>query len=159
MVFCGLYAIIRNMEQTSETASVGTPDGVLMAVSDSAAKRIAAEREKQGSPNLMLRVTVLGGGCSGFKYQLDFDDKTAADDVTFRGVVVTDESSLPFLQNALGQLRTDLDGFRLQNRKPERRFILWLRQVVFDKECNKTNLRISPTAPSISRCQKLARYD
>jgi iron-sulfur cluster insertion protein len=88
-----------------------------MAVSDSAVKRIATMREKQGSPNLMLRVTVLGGGCSGFKYQLDFDDKTAADDVTFRGVVVTDESSLPFLQNALVDYEQNLMGsaFKIKN--------------------------------------------
>lgn len=88
-----------------------------MAVSDSAAKRIAAMREKQGNPSLMLRVTVLGGGCSGFKYQLDFDDKTAADDVIFRGVVVTDESSLPFLQNALVNYEQSLMGsaFKITN--------------------------------------------
>lgn len=105
------------MEQTSETVDVGTPDCVGVAVSDSAAKRIAAMREKQGNPDLMLRVTVLGGGCSGFKYQLDFDDKPATDDVIFRGVVVTDESSLPFLQNALVNYEQTLMGsaFKITN--------------------------------------------
>ncbi len=88
-----------------------------MTISDSTASRIASMREKQGNPNLMLRVTVLGGGCSGFKYQLDFDDKKTADDVTFRGVVVTDESSLPFLQDALIDYETSLMGsaFKIKN--------------------------------------------
>jgi iron-sulfur cluster insertion protein len=88
-----------------------------MTISDSAATRIATMREKQDKPGLMLRVTVLGGGCSGFKYQLDFDDKTAADDVTFRGVVVTDESSLPFLQNAIVDYEQSLMGsaFKIKN--------------------------------------------
>ena len=72
-----------------------------MTISDSAAARITAMRQKQGNPGLKLRVTVLGGGCSGFQYALDFDDKTEAGDVVFRDVVVTDESSLPFLQDAL----------------------------------------------------------
>jgi iron-sulfur cluster insertion protein len=86
-------------------------------ISDSAAARVAIMREKQGNPNLMLRVAVLGGGCSGFKYQLDFDDKTGGEDITFRDVVVTDESSLPFLQNALIDYETSLMGsaFKIKN--------------------------------------------
>lgn len=86
-------------------------------ISDSAVARVTAMREKQGNANLMLRVTVLGGGCSGFKYALDFDDKTAGDDVTFRGVVVTDESSLPFLENALVDYEQSLMGsaFKIKN--------------------------------------------
>jgi iron-sulfur cluster insertion protein len=88
-----------------------------MTIEDSAVARVTAMREKQGNPKLMLRVTVLGGGCSGFKYELDFDDKTAADDITFRGVVVTDESSLSFLQNAQIYYEQSLMGaaFKIKN--------------------------------------------
>lgn len=91
-----------------------------MTMSDSAAHRIAAMREKQGNPKLMLRVTVLGGGCSGFKYALDFDDKMNADDVTIEkngAIVVTDESSLPLLQNALIDYEQSLMGaaFKIKN--------------------------------------------
>src|SRR5690242_18487838 len=98
------------MDIENISASDSVSSGADILVSDSAATRVAAMREKQGNPKLMLRVTVLGGGCSGFKYQLDFDDKTAADDITFRGVVVTDESSLPFLQNALIDYEQTLMG-------------------------------------------------
>lgn len=86
-------------------------------ISDNAVKYVGIMREKQSNPNLMLRVTVLGGGCSGFKYQLDFDDKKEADDVTFRGSVVTDEASLPFLENALIDYEQTLMGssFKIKN--------------------------------------------
>jgi iron-sulfur cluster insertion protein len=91
-----------------------------MTISDSAAKRIAFMREKQANPKLMLRVAVLGGGCSGFQYQLDFDDQINADDVTIEkngSKVVTDESSLPFLQNALIDYEQTLMGsaFKIKN--------------------------------------------
>lgn len=92
-----------------------------MTMSDSAAKRIAATGAKQGNPKLMLRVTVLGGGCSGFKYELDFDDQMNADDVTIEkngAVVVTDEMSLPFLQNALIDYEQSLLGSAFKVRNP-----------------------------------------
>src|SRR5690242_19805524 len=72
-----------------------------MTISNTASKRILAMREKQSNPALMLRVSVLGGGCSGFQYTLDFDDKKNADDIVFAGVVVTDEQSMPFLKDAI----------------------------------------------------------
>jgi iron-sulfur cluster insertion protein len=86
-------------------------------VSQGAAARVAAMRQQQGKPELMLRVTVLGGGCSGFKYQLDFDDKVAGDDIVFNGAVVTDEGSIPFLQNALIDYEQTLMGssFKIKN--------------------------------------------
>ena len=102
-----------NTEQTTAADNAATQ----LLISDSAAARVAAIREKQGNPNLMLRVTVLGGGCSGFKYTLEFDDKTTADDITFRGSVVTDETSLQFLQNALIDYEQTLMGsaFKIKN--------------------------------------------
>lgn len=88
-----------------------------MTISDSAAKRIVTMREKQGNPKLMLRVTVLGGGCSGFQYELNFDDQAHADDIPFNGVVVTDPSSLSFLQDAVVDYEQSLMGsaFKIKN--------------------------------------------
>ena len=102
-----------NTEQSTATSA----DATQLLVSDSATARVAAMREKQGNPNLMLRVTVLGGGCSGFKYTLEFDDQKHSDDLTFRGAVVTDESSLSFLQNALIDYEQSLMGsaFKIKN--------------------------------------------
>jgi iron-sulfur cluster insertion protein len=93
-----------------------TPD-TNMKISDSAVAQVAAMREKQGNPKLMLRVAVLGGGCSGFKYTLDFDDKIEPEDAIFRDSVVTDECSLPFLQDALIDYERSLMGsaFKIKN--------------------------------------------
>lgn len=71
-----------------------------MSMTESAAARLQLLREKEGNPKLMLRVTVLGGGCSGFQYELDLDDKLNPDDVTFErngAVLVTDTTSMQFL--------------------------------------------------------------
>ena len=43
-------------------------------VSANAAKRIAALKAAEGNDALMMRVTVSGGGCSGFQYGLMIDE-------------------------------------------------------------------------------------
>ncbi len=66
----------------------------------SAAKRVAAMIVQDGGSGLMLRVSVSGGGCSGFQYGFSFDDAVNADDRTFQrhGVtVVVDDVSLELL--------------------------------------------------------------
>jgi len=75
----------------------------ILTCTDSAAKRIAILRDKEGNPNLMLRVSVLGGGCSGFQYQMEFDDNVNADDFTFEkngAKLVTDATSMQFLHGS-----------------------------------------------------------
>ena len=50
-----------------------------------------------------FRVRVDGGGCSGFQYKFDFDDRKHIDDneITAHGVtILVDDMSLEFLQNA-----------------------------------------------------------
>jgi iron-sulfur cluster insertion protein len=77
-----------------------TPNLIL---TDSAASRILVLREKEAKPDLMLRVTVLGGGCSGFQYELGFEDTVQADDFTFEkngATIVTDATSMQFLQDS-----------------------------------------------------------
>ncbi len=88
-----------------------------MTISESAAKRIVAMREKHGNPQLMLRVTVLGGGCSGFQYELAFDDRANPDDVAVGDVAVTDAQSLPYLQNAVVDYEQSLmsSAFKIRN--------------------------------------------
>ena len=92
-----------------------------MTISDSAARYIATMREKQGNPRLMLRVTVLGGGCSGFEYKFDFDDQIHADDVTVEkngAMAFTDETSLPFLQNAIIDYERNMMGSAIKIKNP-----------------------------------------
>ncbi len=82
-------------------------------VSASAAKRIAALSAAEGKPELMMRVAVSGGGCSGFKYEFNLDAAVHAGDRVFEkdGVkVVVDETSLEFRGNAELDFKEDLMG-------------------------------------------------
>ena len=92
------------------------PDTVTIphfSVSASAAKRIAALKRAEGNDALAMRVTVSGGGCSGFKYEFGLDGAVNADDRVFErdGIkVVVDTTSLEFLGNAELDFKEDLMG-------------------------------------------------
>lgn len=72
-------------------------------ISDSAAKRIAhlLDTEPEGSK---LRVSILGGGCSGFQYHFDFDAESLSDDDKLfekdGAKVVIDDTSLEMLNDS-----------------------------------------------------------
>ena len=83
------------------------------AVSDSAARRIKELVIQEGDRGQMFRVTVSGGGCSGFQYGFDFDDSAHDDDQIFEndGVnVLVDEASLPFLAGSVLDFKEELIG-------------------------------------------------
>ena len=88
-------------------------------VTERAARRIAEilQDEPAGS---MLRVSVEGGGCSGFQYKFDVDHARAADDLVIerdRAVVLVDPASVPFLAGSEVDFVDDLIGasFRVHN--------------------------------------------
>ena len=43
---------------------------------------------KEDNLKKFFRISVKGGGCSGFKYNFSFDSKTNDEDVVFEGVYV-----------------------------------------------------------------------
>ena len=58
---------------------------------------------EENNPNLMLRVFVQGGGCSGFQYGFAFEEDRTEDDIDFDidGIkVVVDVMSMQYLQDA-----------------------------------------------------------
>ena len=65
----------------------------------------------------MLRVTVDGGGCSGFQYKLELTEDTNDKDITFGDSVLTDDISLPFLKGATISFEENLIGseFKIDN--------------------------------------------
>ena len=72
-------------------------------LTDVAAVKIAALLAQEGRDDLMLRVAVQPGGCSGLRYQLYFDDRNQDGDVIheFGGVkVIIDKMSDPYLMGA-----------------------------------------------------------
>lgn len=88
-------------------------------VTERAAKRIRTilASEPKGSK---LRVSVSGGGCSGFQYGFAFDNAPTADDIRIErdgAVVLIDPTSLPFLEGSTLDFVDDLMGqsFRVEN--------------------------------------------
>jgi iron-sulfur cluster assembly accessory protein len=88
-------------------------------VTERAARRIGEilSREPQGT---MLRVSVEGGGCSGFQYRFDMEHTQAEDDVLIRrdgATVLIDTMSLQYLAGSEIDFVDDLIGasFRINN--------------------------------------------
>lgn len=101
-----------------DTAPATDTDSIL--ISDNAAKRIAALVEMEEKPGMRLRVSVSGGGCSGFQYGFSLDDGKNDDDFLFEknGIeVVIDETSLDFLKGSELDFVEDLIGsyFAMKN--------------------------------------------
>jgi len=73
-------------------------------------KELVAE---EGNPNLMLRVFVQGGGCSGMSYGFTFEEIQNEDDFDFAYEdvrVVVDSMSMQYLQGASIDYKEDLMG-------------------------------------------------
>lgn len=86
----------------------------------SAARRIQAIGAAEGRPQLMLRVSVEGGGCSGFQYLFDLVDAVEPDDHRIErdgAAALVDEVSLPLLAGSEIDFVDELVGaqFRVQN--------------------------------------------
>ena len=82
-------------------------------VSARAFARLAEIAEDTGEVKA-LRVAVDGGGCSGFQYDIRFDEP-ARDDLILEGngqKVLIDPVSLPFLENAVIDYTEELIGAR-----------------------------------------------
>ncbi|HEY6437761.1 MAG TPA: iron-sulfur cluster assembly accessory protein [Ignavibacteriaceae bacterium] len=85
-------------------------------VSDKAKEKIQKLMEEQGfasDPSYFLRVGVVGGGCSGLSYKMDFDNQHKPTDQVFEhnGVkVVTDLKSFLYLVNTTLEFSEGLNG-------------------------------------------------
>ena len=73
-------------------------DERLLKVTPSAAKKVGGLLAKQGRPQGVLRVAVIGGGCSGLQYKMDLQDGPANRDILVESsgirVVVDPKSAL-----------------------------------------------------------------
>ena len=88
-------------------------------VSERAARRIG-EILKEEPPGSMLRVSVEGGGCSGFQYKFDVERDVADDDLIIDrngAVVLIDPVSLKYMDGAEIDFVDDLIGasFKVAN--------------------------------------------
>jgi iron-sulfur cluster assembly accessory protein len=104
------------MAEMVETAEM---DGIT--VTERAARRIGEilRHEPRGT---MLRLSVEGGGCSGFQYKFDTDSAQEADDIVVRredALLLIDPVSLGYLAGSEIDFVDDLIGaaFRVNNPK------------------------------------------
>ena len=88
-------------------------------VTDTAARRIA-EILADEAPGSVLRVSVEGGGCSGFQYRFDVTREQTPDDLVIEkdgATVLVDRVSLDYLAGSRLDFVDDLIGasFRVEN--------------------------------------------
>jgi iron-sulfur cluster assembly accessory protein len=91
-----------------------------VSISDRAARRIAKilSAEPGGTA---LRISVSGGGCSGFQYGFDLDATRAPDDLVIErdgAVVLIDSVSLPYMGGSIVDFVDDLIGQSFQIKNP-----------------------------------------
>jgi iron-sulfur cluster assembly accessory protein len=105
--------------------TVDAPPAITVIVTEKAAsevKRIIADQQAAGAADaLYLRISVRGGGCSGFQNKLDldttFNEKTDVRSEQHGVTLVVDKKSLLYLQGATVDFHEDLNarGFRITN--------------------------------------------
>jgi iron-sulfur cluster assembly accessory protein len=90
-------------------------------VSERAARKIG-EILGHEPPGTMLRVSVEGGGCSGFQYKFDMDREQAAGDTVIRregATVLIDQLSLGYLAGSEIDFVDDLIGASFKVNNPQ----------------------------------------
>jgi iron-sulfur cluster assembly protein len=95
-------------------------DERLVKLTPSAAQKVATLLTKQGRANGVLRVAVVGGGCSGLQYKMDLQDGPASRDILVESggvrVVVDPKSALYVTGSELDYLEALQDGgFKVKN--------------------------------------------
>jgi iron-sulfur cluster insertion protein len=89
-------------------------------VSESAARRIAFLAAKEAKP-VMMRVAVLGAGCSGFQYNFSFEDRRNEDDLVIErsgASVLVDATSLELLKGSELDYVEEMVGSSFQVKNP-----------------------------------------
>ena len=62
-----------------------------------------------GEEKKFFRITVQGGGCSGFKYNFGFDEKTNKDDIIFNNAII-DKTSLDIISGSVVDFKKEMIG-------------------------------------------------
>ena len=105
---------------TTATPTFRTGDERLIKVTASAARKVSSLLTKQGRAQGVLRVAVVGGGCSGLQYKMDLQDAPAARDILVESsgikVVVDPKSALYVTGSELDFVDALQDGgFKVKN--------------------------------------------
>ncbi len=63
----------------------------------------------ENKPKKYFRISVKGGGCSGFKYNFNFDDKIEVNDIIFDKTVI-DKDSLEIIDGSVIDFKKEMIG-------------------------------------------------
>lgn len=99
--------------------SIGMP--APLTFSDNAASKVKSLIEEEGNNDLMLRVFVTGGGCSGLQYGFTFDEVSNEDDTIMEksGVkLLIDPMSYQYLVGAEIDYSEGLEGAQFVIKNP-----------------------------------------
>ena len=111
--------IARTPQSLSAQPNFRVGDERLVKLTPSAAQKVSALLTKQGRPHGVLRVAVVGGGCSGLQYKMDLQDNPAHRDILVESggvrVVVDPKSALYVTGSELDYLDTLDGGFKVKN--------------------------------------------
>ena len=84
---------------------------------EEANKQISRIVTDQG-PNTYFRISVQGGGCSGFKYNFSFDDKVDKDDILFNKAII-DKQSLDIIAGSVVDFKKEMIGESFSIKNPQ----------------------------------------
>ena len=94
-------------------------DERLVKLTSNAALKVSTLLTKQGRPHGVLRVAVVGGGCSGLQYKMDLQDGPASRDILVESagvrVVVDPKSALYVTGSELDYVNALDGGFKVKN--------------------------------------------
>ena len=112
--------IATSIPKTSSAPGHRVGDERLIKVTASAAKKVNGLLTRQGRAQGVLRVSVVGGGCSGLQYKMDLQDGPASRDILVETggikVVVDPKSALYVTGSELDYVEALQDGgFKVKN--------------------------------------------
>jgi iron-sulfur cluster assembly accessory protein len=105
---------------TTNTPAYRQGDERLIKLTADAAKKVTSLLTRQGRPNGVLRVAIVGGGCSGLQYKMDLQDAPASRDILVESsgvrVVVDPKSALYVTGSELDYVDALQEGgFKVKN--------------------------------------------
>jgi len=109
------------METQTLSPVVEMPVPSPIVFTDAAANKVKEIIADEGNTALKLRVSVTGGGCSGFQYGFSFDENSAEDDTVMEkcGVsLLIDPMSFQYLMGAVIDYQESLEGARFVINNP-----------------------------------------
>lgn len=96
-------------------------EGATVGFTEAAAVKVNKLVEEESNPNLKLRVSVDGGGCSGFQYEFAFDENLSDDDTVIEkngATLLVDVTSMQYLNGAEVDYLEGLEGARFVVNNP-----------------------------------------